>query len=81
MTEKTVATTTSTTEKTAATTSRSSLAPAGESSNPEVHTALAHLQAARDNRSALDVDEPDVKAADAAVKAAEKALADLGYEA
>jgi len=61
--------------------SKGSLGPAGESSDPAVHDALARLAAARSNRDALDVADADVKAADDAVKAAEKALADLGYQA
>jgi hypothetical protein len=61
--------------------SKASLGPAGESSDPAVHAALARLQIAQSNRAALDVSEADVQAADEQVKAAEKALADLGYQA
>jgi hypothetical protein len=60
--------------------SKGSLAPAGESSDPAVHAALARLQIAQSNRAALDVSEADVQAADDEVKAAEKVLADLGYQ-
>jgi hypothetical protein len=60
---------------------KASLGPAGESSDPTVHAALARLQIAQSNRAALDVDEADVQAADDEVKDAEKALADLGYQA
>jgi hypothetical protein len=45
-----------------------------------VQHALAELQTAQMNRSTLDVEEADVKAADAAVAAAEKRLGELGYE-
>lgn len=55
-------------------------ARASESGDPAVQHALAELQTAQMNRSALDVEEADVKAADAAVAAAEKHLGDLGYE-
>jgi hypothetical protein len=61
--------------------SKGSLGPAGEASDPAVHDALARLEIARSNRAALDVDAADVKAADDAVKDAEKALAGLGYKA
>lgn len=61
--------------------SKGSLGPAGEASDPAVHDALARLEIARSNRATLDVDPADVKAADDAVAAAEKALADLGYKA
>jgi ABC-type sugar transport system substrate-binding protein len=60
---------------------KASLGPAGETSDPAVHDALARLAIARSNRDALDVDPADVEAADDAVKEAEKALADLGYQA
>lgn len=56
------------------------LAPAGHSGDPAVQYAVAELQTARMNRATLDVEEADIKAADEAVKAKEKALADLGYE-
>jgi hypothetical protein len=60
---------------------KGSLGPAGEASDPAVHAALAKLQIAQSNRAALDVNPADVQAADDEVKAAEKALADLGYQA
>jgi hypothetical protein len=56
------------------------LAPAGASGDPAVQKALADLYTAQQNRAALDVEEADIKAADEQVAAAEKALADLGYE-
>ena len=56
------------------------LAPSGESTDPAVHVAMANLQVARMNRATLDVEEADIKAADAAVKAAQDALAELGYK-
>lgn len=51
-----------------------------ESSDPTVHHAMAVLQGALMNRAALDVADADVEAADKAVAAAKKALADLGHE-
>jgi len=59
----------------------SALGNAGEASDPAVHDALARLAIARSNRETLEVAAADVKAADEAVKAAEKVLADLGYQA
>jgi len=56
------------------------LAASGESTDPAVHFAMANLQAALMNRKALDVEEADIKAADAEVKAAQDALAELGYK-
>jgi hypothetical protein len=56
------------------------LGKAGESGDPAVQHALAELQTAQMNRRSLDVEEADVKAADAAVKVAQDALAELGYE-
>lgn len=56
------------------------LAPAGASGDPAVQKALAELYTAQQNRATLDVEEADIKAADEAVKVAEKNLADLGYE-
>ena len=54
------------------------LQPAGETSDPLVHQALAELETAERNRDALDVPEEDKKAADEAVKAAKAKLKDLG---
>lgn len=55
-------------------------ATASESGDPEVHSALAHLQAAQMNRDALGPpSDESVKEADEAVKAAKQRLADLGY--
>lgn len=54
---------------------------AGESTDPVVHQALAELQNARMVRDGLTTDRDKVKAADDAVKAAEKRVNDLGYEA
>jgi len=56
------------------------LAPSGESTDAAVHVAMANLQVARMNRATLDVEEADIKAADAAVKAAQDALAELGFK-
>lgn len=67
-------------EKSAAAKPQGKLARAAESGDPTVQHALAELQTAQMNRSTLDVEEADVKAADAQVKAAQDRLADLGYE-
>lgn len=67
-------------KKAAAAPATAGTAPAGESGDPAVQKALAELQTAQMNRKALDVPEANIKAADDAVKAAEKNLADLGYK-
>lgn len=56
------------------------LARASESGDPAVHAAMAVLDGALMNRAALDVAAGDVEKADEQVKAARKALVDLGYE-
>jgi hypothetical protein len=72
--------TTDSTKTTEAKPAGGKLGRASESGDPAVHKALADLQAAQMNRAALDVPAADVKAADDAVKDAQKALADLGHE-
>jgi len=59
--------------------SHGKLASAGASGDPAVQHALAELQTAQMNRRALDVEAADIDAADDAVKAAQKNLANLGY--
>ena len=54
------------------------LPAAGSSSDPLVHQAIAELEIAERNRDALDVSDEDKKAAEDAVKEAEKKLKDLG---
>lgn len=55
------------------------LTSAAASSDPAVHQMLGEIQSARMNRAMLDPSAESVAGADAALAAAEKALADAGY--
>jgi hypothetical protein len=56
------------------------LEAAGASGDPAVHQLLAERQTAVMNREALDVPDADVKAADDAIAAVDKQLAELGFK-